>query len=309
MNERVSNRCVVVGLEDGGQPAGTLMAAADEAERRGVGLAIVTVLRHRLEPGLSIQGFRHDQQRAQATALQDLHAASASLHPSHPRLSVTTYCLGESEIAPDREPLSSGELLVIGTHASLGRQALALESAGCLLLQNSRGPILVVPDHLHPATEVRPGKPPMILVGVSEHPSDIAVVRAAYAGSVGRGCEVLLLHAYSRREGESGQQGRDRAQVLLDGFAAMAPAGTRVSVALIEDDPAAALFRLATEATLLVIGGRSGPAAALVRGSVSHAVLAAVPCPVLAVPRDLTAGPPAPLTGLTLVSVAKSEPV
>lgn len=72
--------------------------------------------------------------------------------------------------------------------------------------------------------------------------------------------------------------------------------------------PAAALLRLAADATLLVIGGRTGAPSGLVTGSVSDAVLEAVPCPVLAVPRDLAQTRPGPLTGLRLSEVDEREP-
>lgn len=298
--ETLNRGYVVVGFDGWLHPTETLGVAADEAVRRGVGLAVVTVLRHRLDPNLSIHAVRREQQRAQATALQELHAAAVSLHPNHPDLPVTTYCLGESEVAPDRDPLNSAELLVLGTHGRHGRQALSLESVSRLLLTSSRCPILVVPDG-------RPGIPildeprlPLILVGVSAHPTDSAVVRAAYGEAAGRGGEVRLVHAYSQRPTETAEQARDRARSVVSPYLEQAPEGLPVSESVTEDDPATALIRLSDEATLLVIGGRTGSLSGLVRGSVSREILEAVPCPVLAIPRNITAGPPGPLTGIAL---------
>jgi nucleotide-binding universal stress UspA family protein len=301
MSKRSSERrgCVVVGLDDGMQPAGTLTAAADEAQRRGIGLSVVTVLRHRIDADPSVAVHRHQQQWAEAAALQDLHAAAVSLRFSHPELSVTTYCLGESEVGPDRDPLAAAQLLVIGTHGQGSLQSLALESIGHLLLRSSRCAILVIREN-SPAPALEPGDRPVILVGVSEEPSDALVVRAAYDESVGCGGEVLLLHAYALRPGEAPAQGRDRARALLADFVLRAPTGTSVSVMVIEDNPVTALLRLASKAKLLVIGGRTGSLSAPERESVSRMMLEAVPCPVLAVPRHLSAGPAAPLTGLVL---------
>jgi nucleotide-binding universal stress UspA family protein len=304
-----SRSCVVVGLDGVSQPDRTLIMAADEAERRASGLAIVTVLRHRIDPDLSIQGQRRDQRRAEATSLQEVHAAAVSLHPIYPRLPVTTYCLGETEVSSHRVPLSEAELLVIGTHGRQGRQTLEFDSVGRLLLTNSRCPVLVVPEALPTPTAARLGESAVILVGVSEHPTDAAVVRTAYAEAAGRGREVLLVNAYTLRPGEIPEQGNDRAQKVLAGFVALAPAGVKVSVLATEDEPAAALLRLAPGSALLVIGGRTGSAPSPVGGSVSRAVLKIVPCPVLAVPRDLIAGPPAALTGLTVTSAGDLEPV
>jgi nucleotide-binding universal stress UspA family protein len=287
---------VVVGLDEHGHPAGTLLAAADEAQRRGVELALVTIVRPKRDPGLNVFGVRRDQRLAAASALHGLHEAAMSVRSSHPRLSVTTYCLEESDLEKNRELLPRAELLVIGTRDRYGRQALVLGSLSRLLLGSARCPVLIVPDS--PPVQRGSGEP-AILVGVSEHPADAAVVRAAYAASAGRPGEIVLLHTYSLRNGETPQQGRERARKVLSGYLEQAPAGTRVSVALIEDEPAAALLRGAAEAQLLVIGGRTGALSGLVRGSVSHAVLESVPCPVLAVPRHLAESRPEPLAGIT----------
>jgi nucleotide-binding universal stress UspA family protein len=295
--ENQGRQCVVVGLDEYGHQAGTLLAAADEAERRGTELAVVTVVRPNRDPGLNLLGLSRDQHLAEAVALQGLHEAAASLRSSHPQLSVTTYCLSENEVGPNREPLLWAELLVIGTEDRYGRQALVLGSVSSLLLRSARCPVLIVPDR-----RPRPfgSEGPAILVGVSEHPSDAAVVSAAYAASTGRAGEVVLLHTYSLRTGETPVQGRERARNVVTPYLEHAPAGTRVSVAVFEDEPAAALLRLAAGAELLVIGGRTGALSGLIRGSVSLALLEAVPCPVLAVPRHLAENRPGPLTGLTL---------
>jgi nucleotide-binding universal stress UspA family protein len=296
MNEIVvhTTGCVVVGFDAGAQPTATLSAAADEAELRRTGLAIVTVMRHHIDPDLSIQGSLRTQHQAEATALQDLHRAAVSVRCNHPHVPVSTYCLGETEVSPNLEPMNTAELLVIGTHGRYDRQALILGSISRLLLTSSRCPILVIPDRTLAAST----EPPVILVGVSEHPADAIVVRAAYRESLARAVPVLLAHAYSKRHGENEEQARDRATTVLAGFQAQAPTGVEVSITVIEDDPASALIRLAARASMLVVGGRTGALSGLVRESVSRAVLELVPGPVLAVPRNLTTGPSRPLAGL-----------
>jgi nucleotide-binding universal stress UspA family protein len=113
---------------------------------------------------------------------------------------------------------------------------------------------------------------------------------------------VLLVHAYALRLGEMTDQGRDRTRNILAPFVASAPRGLPVSVLVTEDEPVAALSRLAAGSSLLVIGGRTGPLSRRPGASIGQAVLEALPCPVLAVPRHLGAAPAGPLTGLPLVS-------
>ncbi|HST80221.1 MAG TPA: universal stress protein [Kineosporiaceae bacterium] len=310
MNESESRGrgCVVVGLDRQGEPAGLLEVAADEAQRRAVELAVITVLRPNHHPGLNVQGQRRDDRRAEANALQDLHAVTRSLRSNFPRLKVTTYCLGDGEIGPNREPLLWAQLLVVGTHDRDGRQSLTAGSVSRSLISRSRCPVLVVPDRLSlpdAPWPVRSDRPPLIMVGVSRQPADAAVVRAAYAESIGRNCEVVLVTTSSPGPGEDVEMAREGARAALAEFAGQPPTETRVSVAVVDGEPVPALLRLARTATLLVIGGRTAASAGPATESVSRAVLEAMPCPVLVVPRDLSAVPPGPILGLTLAATAE----
>ena len=56
---------------------------------------------------------------------------------------------------------------------------------------------------------------------------------------------------------------------------------------LTQDMAARALIRLAAGATLLVIGTRPGSLSGLTWGSVGRDILAALPCPMLVIPRNL----------------------
>jgi nucleotide-binding universal stress UspA family protein len=291
MNERDSldDGCVVIGFESMTRQAAALSVAADEAQRRNLGLSIVTLLQPRPNPDLDILGWQREQHHVQADALQGLHEAAVSVRHRHPQTVVTTYCLTEDEVEPDCEPVSFAELLVVGTHGRHGRRGLSLESVSRLLLQASHCPVLVVPETVTPPPAEGPfGPRPVVVVGLSEHPSDRRMVQAAYDESAGRGSEVLLLHAYSRRDSETSAQAEERARALVNAVATKAPSGVRVSAVVTESDPAPALVGLASTASLLVIGGRPGALSGLVRGSVSRAVLEAASCPVLAVPRNLT---------------------
>jgi nucleotide-binding universal stress UspA family protein len=297
--------CVVVGLDDVDQPSGLLLAAADAAEQRQTELAVVAVVRPAHAPGLSLSGLRSEQDRAQALALQQLHAAAVAIRPGRPHLVVSTYCLNENEVSPNRQPLLWANLLVIGTRTRSGRQELVQEPLTRLLLLNSRCPVLIVPDDVAPAPLVPHDEPPLVLAGISGHPADQAVVTASYAEARGCGGDVLLLQACPPAPGADPDQERRAAEALLTEYARQAPPGTRVATAVTTEHPAIALRRLAGEATLLVIGARTGTDSGLITESVSRQVLESVPGRVLAVPRHLTAGPAGPLLGLSGTAAEK----
>lgn len=309
MSAREQGRdCVVVGLDDL-EPSSLLLAAADAAEQRQTELVIVAVVRPGHAPGLSLTGLRDEQAHTQATALQQLHAAAVSIQPTHPHLVVSTYCLHENEVSPNRQPLLWANLLVIGTRTHAGRQELIREPLTRLLLLNSRCPVLVVPDDDAGSPLVPHDEPPLILAGVSTHPADQAVVTAAYAEAHGCGGDVLLLQSCPPRPGADPDQERERAKAVLARYTAQAPPGMRVATAVTTEPPVVALRRLAPEVTLIVIGARTGADSGLITESVSRQVLEYVPGRVLAVPRNLTAGPAGPLLGLSLTSAEKRAAV
>jgi nucleotide-binding universal stress UspA family protein len=282
---------VVVGIESGAPAGPALALAADEARRRGLPLAVVAVTRSRPDPGPGIEGLRVALRQAQARALADLHQATTFVRERHPDLTVVTFCLGQAEVGPHREPLDGAEILVIGTHDDRhGRQVVDQESTGRILLAAGRCPVLVVPDR---SPSVAPaGRPRSIVVGVGGHPADAAVVRAAYA-QVREDDEIVLLHAGSPDE---------RARDLLTAHLAGAPRCARASAITVEEETVTALLSFARPASLLVIGGRTGALCGPVRASVSRAVLEVAPGPVLVVPRILDAGPPAAIDGVTIVA-------
>ncbi|GLY32163.1 universal stress protein [Kineosporia sp. NBRC 101731] len=272
---------VVAGLDQHGHPAHILAVAADEALHRGLALAVVTILRADPLPDWPPPTtFDEAAQALRTRARTSLDQAIGSLRSTHPRLTIETFCLDENDVHPSQAPLPRAALLVVGNHDHYGRRALILGSPSRLLLAAADCPVLIVP---RPRTVSAPD--PRVVVGVSAHPADTGVVSAAYQAARGRPVTVVLAHAYSPTQGESPDEALLRADQLLTRFAATAPDGLRVTSIAIRQDPDVLLPQLSANAQLLVVGGRRGALSGLVRGSVSRALLADLPCPMLAVPR------------------------
>jgi nucleotide-binding universal stress UspA family protein len=275
---------VVLGFDAGWRMKHLLNVAADEAARREAALAIVTVSRPVLDPDLSASGQQAAERRAEALARKRLTEAAEFVQASHQQLTVTTHYLSEEQAHAARQPLSSTQLLVVGTVGQHGRRAFELESVSRILLKATCCPVLVVPDQDTVGSMAR--ERGLVVAGVGEHPSDSAVIPAAWAESVRRRCGLELVHAYRDRPQETSDQGiRRAADVAARAIAeAGVPLGEAASVLLSRDLPAVALIRRAGNAVLLVIGSRPGSLSGLVLGSVGREILNSLPCPILVIP-------------------------
>jgi nucleotide-binding universal stress UspA family protein len=275
---------VVLGFDGGWRMRVLLRVAADEAARRCADLAIVTVSRPVLDPALNISGRQAAERRAETLGRQHLNQAAESVRALHQHLPVTTHYLTEDQAQAASQPLSSTQLLVVGTVGQHGRRAFSLESVSRILLKATRCPVLVVPEEEPVSAESRPR--PVVIAGVGEHLSDAAVIQAAWAESLRRGCGLELVHAYRDLLEEKPAQGLRRAADVVARAIAAADVipGDRSSVLLGQDEAAAALTRQAGDAELLVIGSRPGSLSGLVLGSVGRELLNSLNCPLLVIP-------------------------
>jgi nucleotide-binding universal stress UspA family protein len=275
---------VVLGFEGGWRMRILLRVAADEAARRQAALAIVTVARPVHDPALNINGRQAAEGRAEILGRQHLERAAESVRALHQDLPVTTLYLTEEQAQAASHPLSSTQLLVVGTVGQHGRRAFSLESVSRILLKATRCPVLVVPEEEPAATAAH--QRPVVIAGVGKHLTDAAVLQAAWAESLRRGCGLEVFHAYRDLLEETPAQGLRRAADVVARAIATAGVtpGDRGSVRLDQDDPAAALTRQAGDAVLLVIGSRPGSLSGLVLGSVGRQVLSSLNCPLLVVP-------------------------
>jgi nucleotide-binding universal stress UspA family protein len=286
------SRRVVAGFDARWQHRSFLVRAAREAERRKLPLTVVTVLRRQGDLDRGPRGVQADDPRAAASARRHLNDALEFLRLAHPLLQISGLCLSEDEIQQNRPyPFSCADLLMIGARGRFQQTALYMESVSRVLLKAAQCPVLIVPEtqggqDSHPS-QWRPSQQ-FVLAGISAHPADTGVARAAFEEAVRRGCHLHLLHACppGPEVSRAGRMGAAWDVIRRVTAAAEIPA-TRLSVTLTLDPAAAALSSHSASAAVLVIGGRPGALSGLVRDSVSRDVLQHAACPVLAIPRDI----------------------
>jgi nucleotide-binding universal stress UspA family protein len=275
---------LVLGFDGGPRMQNLLRVAADEAVRRQASLAIVMVSQAALDPGLDASGRRSAEQRAEASAHRQLIRAAESVRARHQHVPVTTHHLTEEEARATAYPLSSAQLLVVGTIGRHGRRAFSPESISRVLLKAVRCPVLVVP--LNVPMDGGDGRRRFVTAGVGDGPYGAAVIRAARAEALRRGSDLRLFHAYRDQSEEAPANGLRRAADLVGRAVAAAEIalGKRDSVFLGHEDPAIALIRQTREAELLVIGSRPGSLSGRDQESVGLEIVGKLHCPLLVIP-------------------------
>ncbi len=283
----------VVVAHDGHPHAERLVdAAAEEAARLGVPLLVVALVHDVDNPDLTVQARRREMQYAVERMEHTLRDSAARERDRRPDVSIATRTLDQPSAADVQATLAGCRLLVLGSHGPGERPAFAMDTTSQQLLRAAACPVLVVPVHtpLRETSGVR-----HIVVGIAEPDEEAArIIEAAqtYASPSGH---VTVLHAYRQVNGETAESAHARAAALCaDLVATVTVADPTVTVErTLTDQPAtSALIDQAVGARMLVIGSRGPMAlAGMTLDSVSHAVLAALPCPVLVVPRSVTSDP------------------
>ena len=141
----------------------------------------------------------------------------------------------------------------------------------------------------------------VVLVGVDDSPASLTAIRVAADEAALRGTEVLAVHVWhypstwgvplNWPEGANpGQFVLDRlTSAVEDAQAERRAAGkpeVKMTVEVIEGDTVKELRSAAANASILVLGERAHFRPRQILGSVSHALVAHPPCPVLIVPEQ-----------------------
>jgi nucleotide-binding universal stress UspA family protein len=277
---------IVVGYDGRWQNRTVLTAAAREARWHGLPLTVVTVLRSHGGLGDGPRGPHPDDAVSGRAARRRNREAVDELARLSPDVLVRGHCIDEEDVRAGEPPMSSAALLVVGARGQYEQPALQRYSISDILFRAAHCPVLAVPDTRSPHRPTRAR--PVVLAGISEHPTDLAVARAAMAEAVRRGGDLHLVQSAADYAGEHPSEPQPLHPGLVTHLAlpAGAPMPT-ISVFRTAEPPLPALRRHAAAATVLVVGGRAGALRGLVRDSVTRELLQDPPCPVLAIPRDL----------------------
>jgi nucleotide-binding universal stress UspA family protein len=267
---------LVVGYDGRWQADRLLVAAAHEALRRDLDLAIVTV----------VQAPRDSDPYAWdgvAATGRLLAGAGDALARRFPRLRVSTHCLPYAELGADLEPFRSAELLMVGARDLHGHLAFGPDTPSGALLSMTSCPVLAVPDAaLGETPQLGQG---LVVVGLSGTLADEGVGAIAAREAEQRDASVLFLHAVTPEPGEALAAAVARSS---EAIRPMLPAGVltdgKVSLTFTLESPVSALVRASRNAHIVVLGARPGSLRGEVLGSVSRRVLAAVDVPTLVVP-------------------------
>jgi nucleotide-binding universal stress UspA family protein len=277
---------IVVGYDGRWQNQSVLTAAVHEAVQRALPLTIITVLRSHGGFGNGPRDPHPDDASATRAARRHNREAVDALDQLIPDTVVRGYCVDADDIHGDEPPLSGAALLIIGARGQFDQPALQRRSISDALFLAACCPVLIVPD----SSDVEPssGARPVVLAGISDHPSDLLVARAAFAEAVRRGGDLHLVQYDSDYAGEHPGEPRPLDPGLVTHLSLPAGIPTpSISVFRTSETTLTALRRHGATAAVLVVGGRAGALRGLVRDSVTHELLQAPPCPVLAIPRDV----------------------
>jgi nucleotide-binding universal stress UspA family protein len=298
-------RHVTAGVDESDESLAAAHWAAREALRRGATLRLVHAWSWQLTPPPSVpmDATQHDW------AEHVLKRAVRSVHAAHPGLRVEDVLVGDSALTVLLASAEDAELLVLGSRGLGTVAGFVMGSLSQRVVARSLCPVVLVragetctDEHLPPLDGVSPEEIPEtpfrdVVLGLDpRHPAD-ELIEFAFAAARRLGTPLRVIHVACdvSDSGADGRAGAARGANLLEDRRELVAAtlrpwaekfpGVPVSETVTVGRPAAELVQAAAHACLVVVGRRTRDAR-LGRhiGSVTHAVLHHVGCPVAVVP-------------------------
>ena len=278
---------VVLGLDDIGRDAAAITAALADADGPATRLVVVHALHG-------------------PDAMFDAVATHAQ-----PRVPTRTECVFERPARMLTAAAESAGLLVVGMGGGSRCDGGVVRSLVLDVCAAASCPVVVVRGPAGPMSTDRPA-----VLGLDGVGRDAAAITAAFTDADGTATRLVVVHAAGGTDAMldtvSGHPASARAVAEEEITTALAPwrsrhPGVSVEVRVVPGTPSGPLLEAAAPARLLVVGtAAGGPAARLVLGSTSRAVVRSSPCPVMVVPRMLD--PEAQDTARPVVDTAVTAP-
>lgn len=291
---------VVCGVDDSSRTAETLAVAASFASLLGARLLPVHVLPDDAPFPYGDEAARERDRRAAIETVRTIVGHDPLPDESHEALRIEVGRPAERLAAVARE--RGAAMLVVASRGPGALKRILLGSVTAELLGKSPCPVLVVP----PGTIGRPAvrrvgraRPASVLCGVDGSTGAQQAAEIASRLAAGTGKRLILAHAYRPDSSSRAHASilmrypgllwgeRQAGQTLLENAEEQLTRPPVPDLRLALGDPSRALQRLARRerAALIVVGSRGrGPLRAALFGSVSGALAAAAPVPVLVVP-------------------------
>jgi nucleotide-binding universal stress UspA family protein len=278
-------RTVIVGFDGSDDSEDALKLGGLLAKAAGSRLVIVYI--HQAQP--QFQTRDHDYQREIRDRVQGLFERARAAAPEGVPVETESFASGlPAQGLRQVARAESDALLVLGPthHGPLGR--VVIGSVGEQLLEGAPCSVTVAPRGFRKRDDAS-----FRVIGVAFDGSPESREALRHAHDLGSlvGGEVRALAAKKKRNGDTGALEQAVEEVARDASAAPA------ELSVLSGDPARALSKAAKELDLLLTGSRGhGPVRQAMLGSVSAKIMRNAPCPVLIVPRGVsapTAEPPA----------------
>ncbi|MEU8989200.1 universal stress protein [Streptomyces sp. NPDC048558] len=306
---------IVVGIDGSTEGLAAAHWAAQEAQRRGIGLSVIHVWHRHPRPAPYVPMDSTERDWAE----QLLHEAVRSVRAAHPGLRITDRLVCDATVAGLLKTAADADLLVLGSRGLGALGGFLTGSVSQRVVGRSTRPVVLVragrsaaDEHL-PATDgVAPEEIPetpyrQVVLGLqTDRPCD-ELIEFAFDAARRRGTSLSVVRAFrpapvpsvplvsAAPEGPAPAP-RPQAQALADEERTVAAVlrlwrekypTVPVTETVTEGRAAAVLVQAAQDAGLLVVGRRGiDHQVGVYTGPVTHAVLHHVGCPVAVVPHD-----------------------
>ncbi|WP_342800379.1 universal stress protein [Nocardia sp. No.11] len=273
---------VVVGVDGSEQAGWALRWAAEYAAHHRVSLVLVCAVDVPVDsgPGLGgphfdLEALRRDGEKIVASAAAVAVVVTAPIA----EVTITSEVVLGSARAALRHRSESARLLVVGSRGLGAFRRTLLGSISSSIAGHAGCAVAVIPESAVP----RDGP---VVVGVDGTARSMAALAIAFDEAARRGVVLRAVHAWSefgRSQSPAALRATAAARLAesLAGFAENYP-DVEVDRIVVEDRPANAILAAASRAQLAVVGshGRARLSDAVL-GSVAHAVLHGIECPLI----------------------------